>query len=152
MATHIGNKSIYIYIYISRDLMQESMKFCHVAYSMKKIEIPLSHIRDKNKFKSSDPLFHLVQCFKTIFVILFIQYFKTTICFIWFNVSRLFISHTHKKTLCISIHHFHFYSFIYTCPQPFIPIVVSFDRNPYEQAITKEKGLRFLFRDSSLRF
>ena len=27
----------------------------------------------------------------------------------------------HKKTLYISIHPFHFYSFIYTCPQPFMP-------------------------------
>ena len=97
--------------------MQENMRFCHVAYSMKRIEIPLNHIRDKNKFKNSDPLFHLVQCFKTIFVILFIQCFKTTICFIWFNVSRLFLFLTHKKTLCISIYHSNFYSFIYTFPQ-----------------------------------
>ena len=29
--------------------MQENMMFCHVAYSMKRIEIPLNHIRDKNK-------------------------------------------------------------------------------------------------------
>ena len=68
---------IYIYVYISRDLMQESMRFCHVVHSMKRIEIPLSHIRDKNKFKSRDSLFHLVLCFKTIFVTLL------------FNVLRL---------------------------------------------------------------
>ena len=39
-----------------------------MAQSMKRIEIPLSHIRDKNKFKSRDSLFPLVQCFKIIFV------------------------------------------------------------------------------------
>ena len=50
--------------------MRENMRFYHVAYSMKRIDIPLSHIRDKNKFKSKDSLFLLVQCF------------KTTICFI----------------------------------------------------------------------
>ena len=77
--------------------MRESMRFCHVAHSIKRIKITLSHIRDKNKFKSRDFLFSLVQCFKTIFVTLFIQNYKTTICFIWFNISRLFISHTHKK-------------------------------------------------------
>ena len=56
-----------IYIYKSRDLMRESIRFCHVAHSMKRIEIPLSYIRDKNKFKSGDSLFPLVQCFKTNF-------------------------------------------------------------------------------------
>ena len=88
----------------------------------KKIELLLSHIRDKNKLKNRDSFSPLVQCF------------KTTIGFFWFNVSRLllisfgsilqdFSSHMHK-TLCISIHHFqplHFYSFIYTCPRPFMP-------------------------------
>ena len=43
------NIYIYIYIYKSRDLIRESMRLCHVAHSMKKIEILLSHIRDKNK-------------------------------------------------------------------------------------------------------
>ena len=57
--------------------MQESMRFCHVKHSMKRIEIPLSHIRDKNKFNSKDSLFPLVQYFKTIFVTLL------------FNVLRL---------------------------------------------------------------
>ena len=75
----------YIYIYKSRDFIRESMRFCHVAHSMKKTEMPLNHIRDKNKFKSGESLFPLVQCF------------KTTIYFMWFNVSRLSISHTHKK-------------------------------------------------------
>ena len=95
--------------------MRESLRFCHVMHSMKRIEIPLSHIRDKNKFKSEDSSFLLVQCFKTIFVTLL------------FNVLRLLIvsfgttfqdfsslTQKKKKTLCISIHHFHFYSFIYT--------------------------------------
>ena len=77
--------------------MRESMRFYHVVHSMKKIEIPLSHIRDKNKFKSKDFLFPLVQYFKTIFVTLFIQCFKTTICFVSINILRLFIFHTHKK-------------------------------------------------------
>ena len=31
----------------------------------KRIEILLSHIRDKNKFKNRDSIFLLVQCFKT---------------------------------------------------------------------------------------
>ena len=77
--------------------MQKSIRFCHVMHSMKRIEIPLSHIRDKNKFKSWDSLFPLVQCFKTNFVIFCIQCFKIIIYFIWFNVSRSSISHTHKK-------------------------------------------------------
>ena len=47
--------------------MRESMRFCHVAHSMKRIEIPLNYIRDKNKFKSGDSLFPLVQHFKTNF-------------------------------------------------------------------------------------
>ena len=51
---------IYIYIYKSRDLMRESMRFCHVAHSMKRIKILLSYIRDKNKFKNKDSLFLLV--------------------------------------------------------------------------------------------
>ena len=48
--------------------MRESMRFYHVVHSMKRIEIPLSHIieiplshiRDKNKFKSEDSLFPLI--------------------------------------------------------------------------------------------
>ena len=41
-----NHESIYIYIYIykSRDLMRGSIKFCHVAHSMKIIEILLNHI------------------------------------------------------------------------------------------------------------
>ena len=56
---------------------------------------------------------------KLLFVKFFIQFFKTIICFIWFDVSRLFFSHT-QKTFYIFIHPFQFYFFIYTCPQPFM--------------------------------
>ena len=47
--------------------MREYIKFYHMAYSIMRIEILLSHIRDKNKFKSGGFLFTLVQCFKTNF-------------------------------------------------------------------------------------
>ena len=100
--------------------MQESMRFCHVEHFMKRIEIPLSHIRDKNKFKSRDSLFFLVQCFKTIFVTLLFNVLK--LLFVLFgSMFQDFSFLTYTKTLCISIHPFHFYSFIYTCLQPFIP-------------------------------
>ena len=58
---------IYQYIYKSRDFMRECIKFYYMAYSIMRIEILLSHIRDKNKFKSEGFLFTLVQCFKTNF-------------------------------------------------------------------------------------
>ena len=106
----IESKSINIYIYIhthiykSKDLMQESMRSCHVAHFMKIIEILLSHIRDKNKFKNKDFLFLLVQCF------------KTTFCFLLINISRLLfvsfglifqdfplsLTHTHTKLFTFS--------------------------------------------------
>ena len=55
-----------------------------------------SHIRDKNKFKNR--LFiSFGSMFQDYFCYIIIQCFKTNICFIWFNVSRLFISRTHKK-------------------------------------------------------
>ena len=47
-------------------------------------------------------MFYLVQCFKTFP-----------------------LSHT-QKTIWISIHSFHFYSFIYTCLQPFMPSYVKY--------------------------
>ena len=93
--------------------MWESMKFCHVAHSIKRIEIFLSHIKDKNKFKNKNSLFHLVQCFKTIFVTFFIQYFKTTISFIWFDVSRFFFSLTHKKLFAFLFTHFTLHLYIH---------------------------------------
>ena len=34
-----NHESIYIYIYKSRDLMRERMRFCHMSHFMKKIEI-----------------------------------------------------------------------------------------------------------------
>ena len=49
-----SNQYIYIYIYITKYLMQESMRFCHMTHNMKRIKIFLSHIKDKNKFKNSD--------------------------------------------------------------------------------------------------
>ena len=55
--------------------MQESMRFYHVAHSMKRIEILLSYIKDKNKFKKRDTLFPFVQCFKTTFCYIFYSIF-----------------------------------------------------------------------------
>ena len=54
------NLSIYIYIYINRNLRRENMRFYYVAHFMKIIEIFLSHIENKNKFKNRDFLFPLV--------------------------------------------------------------------------------------------
>ena len=87
-----------------------------MVHSMKRIEIPLSHIRDKNKFKSRDSLFHLVLSFKTIFVTLLFNVLR--LLFVLFgSMFQDFPSLTHTHTtFCISIHPFHFYSFIYTCP------------------------------------
>ena len=82
--------------------MQESLRFYYVAHSMKRIEISLSYIRYKNKFKSRNSLFPLIQCFKITFFTFFIQCFKTIICFIWFNISKFFISHTYKKLFAFS--------------------------------------------------
>ena len=64
-------------IYKSKDLMQKIMRFCQVVHFMKKIEIFLNHIKDKNKFKNRDSLFPLIQCF------------KTTFCYILVNISKL---------------------------------------------------------------
>ena len=54
------NLSIYIYIYINRNLRRENMRFYYAAHFMKIIEIFLSHIENKNKFKNRDFLFPLV--------------------------------------------------------------------------------------------
>ena len=82
--------------------MQKIMRFCHVTHSMKRIEIPLSHIRDKNKFKSSDFLFSLVQCFKTIFVTLLFNVLR--LLFILFgSMFQDFSSLVHTKNSL----HFH---------------------------------------------
>jgi len=92
-----------------------------VAHSIKKIEILLNYIRNKNKFKNRDFSFPLVQCFNTNFVAFFIQYcFKTIICFIWFNVLRFFLFFIHTKlfaflfTLSIYIY-IYIYIYMYVC-------------------------------------
>lgn len=50
----------HIYTHKNSDLMQESMKFCHMAHSMKGIETFLNYIRNKNKFKRKNSLFPFV--------------------------------------------------------------------------------------------
>ena len=55
--------------------MQESIRFCNVAHSMKIIEILLSYIRNKKKFKNRDSLFPLVQFLKTNFCYIFYSMF-----------------------------------------------------------------------------
>ena len=42
-----------------------------MAYSMRRIEILLSYIRDKKNFKNRNSLLPLVQCFKTTFYYIF---------------------------------------------------------------------------------
>ena len=104
--------NINIYIYISKDLMWESMRSYHVVHSLKRSEILLSHDRDKNKFKNIDSLFPLnLQWFKTTFCFFWfnVSRVKTTISIIWFNVSRLFLSLRHKL-FAFSFTLFHFYS------------------------------------------
>ena len=63
--------SYILVVYKSRDLMRGSMRFCHIAHSMKRIKILLNHIKDNNKFKIGDSLFPLVRCFKTTFCYIF---------------------------------------------------------------------------------
>ena len=75
--------------------MWESIKFCQVAHSMQK-ELKCS--QDKNKLN--------------------IDFFF----FIWFNVSRLFLSHTHTENPL------HFYSVIYTNSYPFILSHVKYNK------------------------
>ena len=92
-------------LYKSRDLMRESLRLYHMAYSMKRIEIPLSHIRNKNKFKSRDSLFPLVQCFKTIFLFLHFLFNVLRLQFVSFDsmFQDFSISLTHTKNYL----HFH---------------------------------------------
>ena len=96
------------------------------------------------------------------------------------SMSQNFSSLSHTKTLCISIYSFHFYSFIYTCSQPFISFNLKYSQTKndviylqpfhdiyitptllYHLILTrisrlwvydKGKGLHFLFSDGSLRF
>ena len=116
--------------------MRESIRFYHVAHSMKRIEIPLTHIRYKNKFKSGDSLFPLVQCSRLIFVTFCIQCFKITIYFIWFNVSRPSISHTHKKLFA-----FPFILFTFT---PLYTHVHSLSYHPISNTL-RQKMMSFSF-------
>ena len=78
--------------------------------------------KEDSKKKNGDAIY-IKQRSHSIFqdysLFLLIQCFKITICFFCFNISRPFLSHTHT-TFCIFIHPLHFYSFIYTCLQPFI--------------------------------
>ena len=93
--------------------MWKSMGFCHVSHFMKRIDILLSYIRDKNKFKNMGSLFPLVQCFKATFCYIFYLMFKD---YYLFNLVQCFkishLSHT-QKTLCISINYFTF-TLLYT--------------------------------------
>ena len=82
--------------------MQKIMRFCHVTHSMKRIEIPLSHIRDKNKFKSSDFLFSFVQYFKTIFVTLLFNVLRLLFIYLVQCFKTFHFSYTQKNSL-----HFH---------------------------------------------
>ena len=84
-------------MYKSRDLMQKSTRFCNVAHSKKIIEILLSHIRDKNKFKNRDSLFPLIQCFKTNFCYIFYSMFYDYYLFNLIQYFKTFhLFHTHK--------------------------------------------------------
>ena len=78
--------------------MRKSMSFCHVADSIKRIEILLNHIRNKNNFKSRGSLFPLVQCFKTIFITLLFNVLG--LLFVLFgSIFQDFSSLTHTKEL-----------------------------------------------------
>ena len=74
------------------------MRFCHMAHSMKRIEIILNHIRDKNKFKNRDSLFLWFNISRLLFVTFFIQCFKNTYLFHLVQYFKIFpLSHTQKK-------------------------------------------------------
>ena len=82
--------------------MQESMRFCHMTHSMKRIKILLSHY-DMNKFKNRDSVFPLVQCFKTTFCYIFYSMFLDYYLFHLVQCFKIFLlSHTQKNSL-----HFH---------------------------------------------
>ena len=92
----LENQSIInIYIYKSRDLiMQKSLRLCHMAHSMKRIEI-LLEIRTNLKIETFYFIWFNVS--RLLFVTVFIQCFKIIICFIWFKFLRIFLSLTYKK-------------------------------------------------------
>ena len=108
---------------------------------MQRIEILLSHIRDKNNYKNRDSLFPLVQCF------------KTTFCYILYNVSKLlFISFsskfqdvsslTHKKLFAFSFTIFTS-TFLYTHAHSLSCHVIS--------NLLKQKTMSFTFKSSTLQ-
>ena len=132
--------------------MWKSMGFCHMSHFMKRIDILLSYIRDKNKFKNMGSLFPLVQCFKATFCYIFYLMFKD---YYLFNLVQCFkishLSHT-QKTLCISIYRFYFYSFIYTCPQPFIPSHLKYTQERKENRRRKKNDVIYFqpFNDTCI--
>ena len=135
--------------------MRESIRFCHVAHSMKRIEIPLSYIRDKNNLKVETLYFLWFNVSRLIFVTFCIQCFKTTIYFNWFNVSRPSISHTHKKLFAFSFIIFtftHLYTHVHslsylpisnTLRKKWCHLVSTFQWHLHN---SKEGGLRFFIQ------
>ena len=156
--------------------MWENMRSCYVTDSMKRIEIPLSHIRNKNKFKNVDSLFPLIQCFKTNFCYILYSMFYDYYLFHLAHCFKTFhLSHTQKlfafpfiiftfTPLHTHVHSLSYHLISNTLRKKWCHLastfqwhhnsnfVVSFDCNSYEQAMTKEGGLSFLFNDSSLWF
>ena len=98
------------YIYKSRDLMRKSLRFCHVTHSMKRIEVEiLLEIRTNLKIETFYFLWFNVS--RLLFITFFIQCFKTSICFISFNISRslsytknFLHIHSHFSLLLFYIH------------------------------------------------
>ena len=95
------------------------MSFCHVTHSIKRIEILLSHISDNNNFKIGTLYFLWFNVSRLLFVTFYTMFQNYNLFHLVQSFKTFPLSHT-QKSLCIFIHHFHFYSFIYTCPQPFM--------------------------------
>ena len=85
---------IFQYYLLGLKACRESLRLCHMAHSMKRIEILL---KIRTNLKIETLYFFWFNVSKLLFISFFIQCFKTTICFIWFNVSRIFLSLTYKK-------------------------------------------------------
>ena len=79
--------------------MRENMRFCHVAHSMKRIEIFLNHVRDKNKFKNKDSLFLLVQMFQDYFLLHFLFNVLRLLFLLFGSMFQDFSSLSHIKKL-----------------------------------------------------
>ena len=73
------------------------MRFCHMAHSMKRIEIILNHIRDKNKFKNRDSLFLWFNISRPLFVTFFIQCLKDYYLFHLVQYLNIFLFLSHTK-------------------------------------------------------